>query len=148
MAIRRANSEDINTIISLLNQLGYQGTEEFMEGKLQRLINHLDEELVVWEESNQVVALMSIHFIPQLALEGDFARISYFSVDNTVRSNGIGKLLEEYCTGLAKDRKCDRIEVHCHQRRKDAHRFYFRQGYEEVPKYLMKSLVKNNNFNI
>lgn len=94
------------------------------------------------KKNNQVVALMSIHFIPQLALEGDFARISYFSVDNTVRSIGKGRLLEEYCTGLAQGRNCDRIEVHCHERRSDAHRFYYRQGYEEVPKYLVKSLIK------
>lgn len=145
MAIRKANSEDINAIISLLDQLGYEGTEKFMEGKLLRLINHPDEELVVWEDNSQVIALMSIHFIPQLALEGDFARISYFSVDHTARSSGIGKLLEEYCTGLAKSRNCDRIEVHCHERRSDAHRFYFRQGYEEAPKYLVKSLIQKNN---
>lgn len=144
MAIRKANSEDINAIVSLLDQLGYQGTESFMEKKLLRLINHPDEKLVVWEENNQVIALMSIHFIPQLALEGDFARISYFSVDNTVRSKGIGKLLEEYCTALARERNCDRIEVHCHERRSDAHRFYFRQGYEEVPKYLVKSLINQS----
>jgi len=141
MAIRKANSGDMNAIVALLSQLGYTGTEKFMEGKLQRLINHSDEELVVYEENNQVVAVLSIHFIPQLALEGDFARISYFSVDSTVRSKGIGYLLEEYCTRLAKDRKCDRIEVHCHERRADAHRFYYRQGYEEVPKYLVKSLL-------
>lgn len=127
MAIRKADAGDINAIITLLDQLGYQGTEKFMEKKLLRLINHPDEELVVYEENNQVIALMSIHFIPQLALEGDFARISYFSVDNTIRSTGKGKLLEEYCTGLAQDRNCDRIEVHCHERRSDAHRFYFRQ---------------------
>lgn len=145
MAIRKANSEDINAIIYLLDQLGYQGTEKFMERKLLGLINHPDEELIVWEENNQVVALMSIHFIPQLALEGDFARISYFSVDHTVRSSGKGKLLEEYCTRLAQSRNCDRIEVHCHERRSDAHRFYYRQGYEEVPKYLVKSLINNKN---
>lgn len=141
MAIRKAKSVDINAIVSLLDQLGYSGTEKFMEEKLQRLINHADEDLVVYEENNQVVAVMSIHFIPQLALEGDFARISYFSVDSTVRSKGIGNQLEEYCTQLAKDRNCDRIEVHCHERRVDAHRFYDKQGYEEVPKYLVKSLV-------
>jgi N-acetylglutamate synthase-like GNAT family acetyltransferase len=140
MAIRTAKASDINEIIQLLDQLGYEGTADFMEEKLLQLIHHPDEELIVWEENKLVVALMSIHFIPQLALQGDFARISYFSVDVSVRSIGIGKLLEEYCTGLAKDRNCDRIEVHCHERRTNAHRFYFRQGYQEVPKYLVKSL--------
>ena len=140
MSIRKAKTEDADAITVLLDQLGYNGSGKFMQEKLQRLIDHPDEELVVYEEDNIVVACMSIHFIPQLALEGDFARISYFVVDNLVRSNGVGKALEEYCVQAAEHRKCDRIEVHCHERRSGAHRFYFRQGYEEAPKYLVKMI--------
>ncbi len=140
MSIRNAKTEDGDAIIVLLDQLGYNGSGKFMQEKLQRLIDHPDEEFVVYEEDSRVIAFMSIHFIPQIALEGDFARISYFVVDNSVRSSGVGKALEEYCTQAAKRRKCDRIEVHCHERRSDAHRFYFRQGYEEVPKYLVKMI--------
>jgi GNAT superfamily N-acetyltransferase len=138
MAVRKAKPGDINSIAALLDQLGYSGSKEFLEEKLQRLINHSDEELIVYEENSQVVGVMSIHFIPQIALEGDFARISYFSVDRSVRSQGIGRLMEEHCTQLARDRKCDRIEVHCNERRSEAHRFYFRQGFKETPKYLVK----------
>jgi hypothetical protein len=32
------------------------------------------------------------------------------------------------------------MEVHCHQRRMDAHRFYNRLQYQESPKYLIKML--------
>ncbi|WP_139803611.1 GNAT family N-acetyltransferase, partial [Cronobacter sakazakii] len=83
----------------------------------------------------------SLHFIPQLALKGDFCRISYFCVSSNARSKGIGRLLESEGETLARARGCDRIEVHCHSRRSDAHRFYYRQGYTESPKYLCKSLV-------
>ena len=61
-------------------------------------------------------------------------------VDKTIRGKGIGREIEEYCVDVAKNRRCDRIEVHCHSRRLDAHRFYFRQGYIESPKYLMKKI--------
>ena len=141
MAIRNADSGDINSIVLLLEQLGYPDTGKFMEAKLQRMISHADEELVVYEENSEVLAVMSIHFIPQLALEGDFARISYFSVDSGARNKGIGNLLEEYCSRIATARNCDRIEVHCNERRTDAHRFYYRQGYKEAPKYLIKTLI-------
>jgi len=141
MAIRNADSGDINSIVLLLEQLGYHDTGKFMEAKLQRMISHADEELILYEENSEVLAVMSIHFIPQLALEGDFARISYFSVDSGARSKGIGNLLEEFCSRIATARNCDRIEVHCNERRTDAHRFYYRQGYKEAPKYLIKTLL-------
>ena len=92
-------------------------------------------------KSLKILAFISLHFIPQIALEGEFARISYFSVDQDARSKGIGRQLEEHCAVLARERGCDRMEVHCHIRRIDAHDFYFRQGYQESPEYLIKRLV-------
>ncbi|MFM2483785.1 hypothetical protein [Celerinatantimonas yamalensis] len=41
-------------------------------------------------DASQVNVVISVHFIPQLALAGDFARISYFCVADTARGRGIG----------------------------------------------------------
>ena len=87
-----------------------------------------------------ILGFLSLHFIPQIALPGDFARISYFSIDETARGKGLGARLEEHATQLAREKGCELIEVHCHTRREKAHAFYFRQGYEESPKYLVKRL--------
>lgn len=138
--IRPAMLSDAPAITALLIQLGYAGTSVFLPEKLARMLLHPDEILLVAEAEGQVIAFISFHIIPQIALPGDFARISYFAVDASARSLGIGKTMEEYCTTLASERHCDRIEVHCHSRRTDAHRFYFRQGYAESPKYLIKKL--------
>lgn len=140
MSIRSARLSDGPAIEQLLDQLGYTGTEGFLPQKIHRMLADPDERLLVYETAAGVVAFISVHFIPQIAVAGDFARISYFSVDDSVRGQGIGREMEEYVVMLAKERGCDRIEVHCHSRRVGAHRFYFRQGYEEAPKYLMKKL--------
>lgn len=140
MGIRKAKASDALAIQNLLKQLGYDQTELFLDEKLEKLLNDSDEELAVYEFENIIIGFISIHIIPQIALQGDFARISYFSIDNGYRSQGIGREMEEYCEAYALNRGCDRIEVHCHSRRTDAHRFYERQGYEESPKYFMKRL--------
>jgi len=140
MSIRSARLSDGPAIEQLLDQLGYTGTEGFLPQKLRRMLADPDERLLVYETAAGVVAFISVHFIPQIAVAGDFARISYFSVDDSVRGQGTGREMEEYVAMLAQERGCDRIEVHCHSRREDAHRFYFRQGYEEAPKYLVKRL--------
>ena len=141
MSIRLARLSDSPAIEQLLDQLGYTGTGEFLPYKLRRMLADTDERVLVYETAAGVVAFISVHFIPQIAVAGDFARISYFSVADSVRGQGIGQEMEEYVVMLAKERGCDRIEVHCHSRRTDAHRFYSRQGYEESPKYLMKRLT-------
>jgi GNAT superfamily N-acetyltransferase len=96
--------------------------------------------LLVYEEKGEILGFISLHFIPQIALEGDFARISYFAVERRAHGGGIGRQMEEHCTRLAMEKGCQLIEVHCHTRRSQAHSFYFRQGYEESPKYLIKKL--------
>jgi GNAT superfamily N-acetyltransferase len=149
--IRRALYTDWPWIVRLLDQLDYPDTGKFLENRLARLLDDPAEVLLVWEDDSApnpvsptpgipVLGFLSLHFIPQIALKGDFARISYFSIDETARSQGIGAKLEEHATQLARERGCELIEVHCHTRREKAHAFYFRQGYEESPKYLVKRL--------
>lgn len=140
MAIRKATKNDAAAIRDLLEQLDYPVADGFIEDKLATIIKHPDQALLVYALENKVVAFISIHFVPQIAMPGDFAVISYFSVDEAARGKGIGKELEDYCTKLALDKKCDRIQVHCHSRRIEAHKFYERQGYEESPKYYVKKL--------
>lgn len=140
MGIRKASIDDWMEISLLLKQLDYTDTEHFIEEKVEKLLMDPNEELLVFEEDKSVIAFISVHFIPQIAVKGDFARISYFAVDQNSRSKGIGSMIEKYCTDLAMKRNCNRIELHSHSRRKDAHRFYMRQGYTESPKYFIKML--------
>jgi GNAT superfamily N-acetyltransferase len=140
MKIRKANQEDARAVAGLVEQLGYSVTHEFLAERISTLADDSSEELVVGEENGRVVAVLSLHFIPQLAIEGPFTRISYLCVQEGFRRRGIGRQLEEYAVETAKARGCDRIELHCHGRRTGAHRFYIRQGYEESPQYLMKKL--------
>jgi GNAT superfamily N-acetyltransferase len=135
MSIRKAAG-----IKKLLDQLDYPGTESFLTQKMEIVLNNPLSVLLVYECEEKIAAFIIIDFLPQLGLEGDIAHIGYFAVDEAYRSKGIGRDMEAYIEQLAREKNCDRIEVHCHERRKDAHRFYFRQGYYESPKYLMKSL--------
>jgi GNAT superfamily N-acetyltransferase len=138
--MRLAQLTDGPAISRLLTQLEYPGTEAFMASRLAAMLADPAEILLVWVEDDQILGLLSLHFIPQIALEGDFARISYFAVDDSARSLGIGRQLEEEATRLAREKGCDRLEVHCSAHRTRAHAFYARQGYHESPKYLIKKL--------
>lgn len=124
----------------LICQLDYQTTPDLVKDKIARMSTHPDAELVVAESDGHVQGFISIHYIPQVALQGDFARISYLCVDRDARGKGIGRMLEEYCVRSAASRGCDRIELHSHGRRREAHAFYGALGYEESPKYFIKKL--------
>ncbi|KQN97074.1 GNAT family N-acetyltransferase [Paenibacillus sp. Leaf72] len=140
--IRVAKLEDRKDIAKLLAQLGYPDTEFFIKKNMERLLTDPNEELMVYEDEGHVIACISLHYIPQLGIRGDIASISYLVVDSSIRSKGIGKELEEFASASARKRGCDSIQVHCHSRRIDAHKFYERQGFKEAPKYFSKMLDK------
>lgn len=143
--IRKACEPDADAISGLMTSLGYPETQSFIRARVSQLISHPDEELLVATRGPAVIGVISLHFIPQLAVSGNFCRISYLCVAETERGNGVGTALESRAAEIAKERGCDRIELHCHARRADAHRFYNRQGYSESPKYLLKSLAGRNS---
>ncbi len=130
---------DRAVIAVLLDDLGYPVDLAFLTRSIQRQLDHDDAVLLVAEVDQTVVGVISLHFIPQMALPGDFCRISYLCVSPEARVQGIGTALEQRAYELAQERGCDRLEVHSHSRRLAAHRFYARQGYAESPKYLVKS---------
>ncbi|WP_313025058.1 GNAT family N-acetyltransferase [Pseudomonas lopnurensis] len=140
MLIRDAHLADLPAIGALLAQLGYAGTEAFLAERLAQQLNHPDVVVLVAEQDGRVLGLISLHFIAQLALAGDFCRISYLCVDAAARAGGIGAALVAAAQQLAEQRGCDRMELHCDSRRVAAHAFYARLGYEDAPKYLRKSL--------
>jgi len=140
VTIRQACVADGPAITELLAQLDYHGCGDFIGQKIEQQLAHADAQLLVATVDAEVLGLISLHFIPQLAVRGDFCRISYLCVAERSRHQGVGALLEAAALRLAREKRCDRIELHCDQRRARAHRFYARQGYGESPKYLRKSL--------
>ncbi|WP_222909134.1 GNAT family N-acetyltransferase [Pseudomonas sp. DNDY-54] len=140
--IREARRDDGREIARLLGELGYPDSGDFIDRRIQQQLNHDDACLLVAEgDGGQLIGFISLHFIAQLALEGDFCRISYLCVDATARGQGLGALLEQAAEQRARARGCDRIELHCDIRREASHRFYARLGYEDAPKYFRRSLT-------
>jgi GNAT superfamily N-acetyltransferase len=140
MKVRAAVLADKEAIVALMEALDYAGTESFIDTRLMQLLAHPDEALLVATEGDEVQGVLSLHFLPQLALAGDICRISYFCVDDNARGAGVGQRLLLEGEALARQRGCDRLEVHCHSRRERAHAFYQREGFREVPKYFAKLL--------
>ena len=76
MNTRSAVLSDAEASRELLYQLDYPTAAEVIEQKLPVLLAHPDQSLLVYEKRGQIVGMISIYFIPQIALAGDFATIS------------------------------------------------------------------------
>jgi GNAT superfamily N-acetyltransferase len=145
MTIRKAITEDHISICNLLTDLGYQNSNGFIAGKLEKIQQQESAAVYVYELDDKPIGFIAIDITLQLGLAGDIMRINYLAVDPAFRSQGIGKSLLEYVTYIAQQKGCDRIEVHCHSRRTQAHTFYERDGFIESPKYFIKPIKQPNS---
>jgi N-acetylglutamate synthase-like GNAT family acetyltransferase len=141
MLIRKATYHDAPVIKLLLETLGYTSRLSLLVNQLDTRFDKEDHQAFVYELRREVLGFISIHYLPQLAFEGELVVISYLAVDEGVKNHDIGMALEQYITDQAKKRKCERIQVHCLEWRAKEDQFYKQQGYQEYPKYYTKRLV-------
>lgn len=140
MNIRAAKWEDTQAICNLLKQMGYPQPLALIQEKFEILHSDPKSQILIAEEEDKVCGFLSLYFIPQIALKGDFAKVCYLCVDENIRSKGVGHLLLQQAEQLARQLGCDRMELHSGEQRTLAHQFYLREGYVDAPKYFRKKL--------
>lgn len=138
--IRAAKWEDTQAICNLLKQMGYPQPLALIQEKFEILHSDPKSQILIAEEEDKVCGFLSLYFIPQIALKGDFAKVCYLCVDENIRSKGVGHLLLQQAEQFARQRGCDRMELHSDEQRTLAHQFYLREGYVDAPKYFRKAL--------
>lgn len=143
MTIRSANYKDAPGIKLLLSELGYSSSISLLINQLETIFSNADNHVFVYEHFKEVVGFISVHYLPQLALNSELVFISCFSVDRNVRNPEIAKTLEEYVIQQAVKRKCELIQIKCQDMRITPDKFYEQQGYKEYPGFYMKTLVYN-----
>ena len=129
MVIREVQARDIPALARLAGQLGYATEESQMRGRFDRVIT--DPEHGVWvaeSTAGEVIGWVHVHLTRYLAtdIRGELAGLI---VDSTVRSRGIGAQLLRAAEHWTKAHGAELLSLRSNVTRKDAHRFYERQGY-------------------
>jgi GNAT superfamily N-acetyltransferase len=143
MNIRAATPGDAAGINRLLQQLGYPGTDASIAAELTAMLQNPANQLSVCEDPSSpqpIAGFLSTSFMRMIGRRSNFLYINYFVVDETVRSQGLGRQMEEEAVRFARENGCSAIALHCDDKRTRAHKFYVDQGYMESPKYLIKRL--------
>lgn len=139
--IRQANGTDapaIYTLICALEETVFP-QEPFSAG-LNALLKEPSHVLLVAEVDGKVVGLLHLRMEFQLHHCGTVAEIMELIVSDEVRSKEIGAELLGEARALALRNECVQFEVTSNQKRKNAHRFYQREGLEQTHVKLTESL--------
>jgi ribosomal protein S18 acetylase RimI-like enzyme len=90
-----------------------------------------NHELIVAEQSREVIGTAHLLFIPSLSFQGGLrAQIESVRIDTRFQSRGIGSQLMKWVIERAKARGAHVVQLTTHKSREDAHRFYERLGFK------------------
>jgi GNAT superfamily N-acetyltransferase len=140
MDVREVRVADAARIAELLALLGYPAEEGAVRRRLERLQHSDPDATWVAEVDGELVGLVGIHVSQVLAYDGDAAKVSEIVVDDRYRRKGIGARLMEVAEDEARRRGCVVLFLTTAERRKDAHAFYRKLGFEETGRRFAKSL--------
>lgn len=131
LTIRDATGADSAALADLAAQLGYPASIESVKAGLRRYSGNPDERVIVAELSDQVVGWTSVGVIDHFYMPV-YVEISGFVVDAKHRSAGVGAALMGEVKKWTKAKHLGIVRLRANVIRKDAHRFYGREGFLKV----------------
>ncbi|AKM18320.1 MULTISPECIES: GNAT family N-acetyltransferase [Bacillaceae] len=143
MEIRKATSNDIPELASLMEQLGYPTSVEQMRIRFSNIESNPSYHTLVAEYDGKVVGMIGLCTGVFYELDGSYVRIVALVVDSNYRSKGIGRKLIEEAESWAKRQGAISIGVNSGNRteRLTAHQFYINMGYEQKSIGFAKKLI-------
>jgi GNAT superfamily N-acetyltransferase len=138
--IREAGAEDAAAIARLLGQLGYSADEKAVRQRLDALLASRADVLLVAVVGDDPVGFAVLHVSIALERDGPAGKLSAIVVDEQHRSRGIGRRLVAAIEVEARRRGCVLLFLTTSERRRDAHAFYRKLGYEETGRRFAKTL--------
>jgi GNAT superfamily N-acetyltransferase len=137
LVVRPAEGRDSHDVARLLVLLGYDRDPDAVEHDLR---TGLAGPVYVAVAGERVVGLLALSVRQQFHWGALVASVDALVVDGTDRSHGVGARLLGAATAHAVREGCILIELHSNRRRRRAHQFYKRHGFEGTSAYFVKHL--------
>jgi ribosomal protein S18 acetylase RimI-like enzyme len=139
-----AKYEDHNEIHGLLMQLwpDKKVDKENTRAIFQKGLENKSNKYLIARTKNVIVGFISLSIKNSMWQEGNIGHVDELIVDKNFRKMGVGLLLLESITIIAKDNDCKLLELDSAFHRKEAHIFYEKNGFENRAFIFSKSLSK------
>lgn len=135
-AIRDMVAADIEAIMPLMIQLGYELNIEDLTARFETIIASTGHKLIVSEQDGMVTGFCHVYARPALEKPHE-AILQAMVVDEAARRVGIGKAFIKSAEAWAKEQGMQSISLYSQVEREDAHAFYEELGYERVATSLL-----------
>lgn len=144
--IRTATADDLPELVRLLGQL-YDASSPASPTERHRaafddVAADPRQRLLVVEHDGAVIGTAAMVIVPNLGHNGTpYALVENVVVDESARGHGHGEALMRFIIDEARAAGCYKVVLTSRKRRKDAHRFYERLGFDATSEGFRYTLI-------
>lgn len=131
LIIKELSEKDLDTIVLLTRQLGYDTTGASTWERLRYINNSSNDVAFGAYEQEQLLGWINICCTMRLE-SGAFCEIGGMVVLDNARGKGIGKRLLQKASEWSRQKNMPVLKVRSNVIRKDTHRFYLQNGFEAI----------------
>ena len=131
LRIRAADSVDSEAIALLLAELGYEASPDDVADRLQSLARG-GAPVLLARQGDETLGCLTWHVTPNLHRPWPIGRITMLVVAARARRSGIGRALIDAAEKHMAERGCGLVEVTSNVKRRAAHAFYAKIGFERT----------------
>jgi GNAT superfamily N-acetyltransferase len=141
IVIRDARECDVEAIVVLLGELGYESDPDVVRRNLDTMTRNGADRVFVALKDDRIVGLATYHECATLREPAPIGRITSMIVTERQRGGGIGSGLTRHIEQCAREHGCLRLEVTSALHRTEAHRFYTDRGFPQQGCRFVKHLL-------
>jgi GNAT superfamily N-acetyltransferase len=136
LTIRKANKNDLASILSLYSQPGVDDGEVLSVEEARRIFDktgsYPNYKLYVAVKDNKIIGSFALLIMDNLAHMGAPSGIvEDVMVSPSYQGQGVGKEMMSYAMAVCKKAGCYKLVVSSNKKRKEAHKFYESVGFEK-----------------
>jgi GNAT superfamily N-acetyltransferase len=140
VTIREARADDAAALVGLLEELGYPSSAGQIAARLRRLAADDASRVFVATIDGETAGLAAVHVTAAVEHDAPTCLLIAMVVAERHQRRGVGSALVARAEQEARALGCGRVVLGSAERRRDAHAFYERLGYERTGRRYAKAI--------
>ena len=142
ITITKPKKEDFDEIFPLLKQLWLKKrlNKKVLRSIFLKQLNNPNRVFLIAKHEGVVVGFISMFIRDEFIYQGKAGTLDEFIVKHGLRGQNIGTRLLRNAARIAKSKGCKAIELPSGFRRKRAHRFYEKRGFQKTDYFFRKTI--------
>jgi len=137
--------ENILQIIPLLQKINHKTPLDLLKERTLEMAGLPNYECIGLYDSFNLIGITGLWYSTRHYI-GRTVEVDHVIIDETYRSQGLGKQFLEWISAYTKSKGCEAVELNTYSENRKSHKFYYNEGFEIYGFHFLKIMREDKEF--